>query len=33
MKQDYIEAIKTLLGKCEDIGLLDLIYRLLVRSA
>jgi hypothetical protein len=31
-KQEYIEAISTLMQECEDIALLDLIYQLLVKS-
>ena len=32
MKEDYIEKIVELLHKCNDISLLDFIYRLLIKS-
>lgn len=32
MHQEYVEAIKHLLEKCQDIGLLDLILKLLQKS-
>ena len=32
MKEDYIEKIVELLRKCNDISLLDFIYRLLIKS-
>lgn len=32
MKQEYIKAITELLEQCEDIGLIDLIYKIMQRS-
>lgn len=32
MKQEYIDKIVDLLNKCNDISLLDLIWRILVKS-
>lgn len=32
MKEEYIEKINILLKKCNDIPLLDLIYKLLNKS-
>lgn len=32
MHQEYVEAITPLLDKCTDIGLLDLILKLLQKS-
>ena len=32
MKEDYIAKITELLHNCNDISLLDFIYRLLVKS-
>lgn len=32
MKQEYIQAIDKLMTENEDIGLLDFIYQLLVKS-
>ena len=32
MHQEYIEKIQQLLDKCSDIGLLDLILKLLEKS-
>ena len=31
MKQEYIKAITELLEKCEDMGLIDLIYKIMQR--
>lgn len=31
-KKEYKTEIKKLLNRCEDIGLLDLIYKLLCKS-
>ncbi len=33
MKAEYIKAIVSMLEKCEDISLLDLIFQLLRKSA
>ncbi len=33
MIQDYIETIKSLLEKCEDIELLTIIFKLLQKSS
>lgn len=33
LKADYIEAINEEMQKCEDLELLDLIYKLLVKSS
>lgn len=33
MKQEYIEAITRKLDECEDLALLDLIFKLLCKSA
>lgn len=32
MKQEYIDRINALLQECEDIALLDLIMKLLIKS-
>lgn len=32
MKQEYIKAITELLEKCEDMSLIDLIYKIMQRS-
>lgn len=32
MKDDYIDRIVELLHKCNDIPILDFIYRLLIKS-
>lgn len=32
MKEEYIEKITNLLKKCNDLSLLDLIYKLLNKS-
>lgn len=32
MKAEYIKAITKLIGESNDIGLLDLIYQLLMKS-
>lgn len=29
MKEEYVESIKQMLEKCEDVALLDLIFQLL----
>lgn len=33
MKQDYIESINRLMENCNDLTLLDLIYRLMKKSS
>ncbi len=33
LKADYIKAINEEMQKCEDLELLDLIYKLLVKSS
>lgn len=33
MKEEYIEKIIVLLKSCNDVSLLDLIWKLLIRSA
>lgn len=33
MKEEYIEKIIVLLKSCNDVALLDLIWKLLIRSA
>lgn len=33
MKEEYIEKIIVLLKNCNDIALLDLIWKLLIKSA
>lgn len=32
MKEEYVAKIKELLHNCEDVVLLDLIYKLLLKS-
>lgn len=32
MKDEYLEKIHILLEKCEDLSLLDLVYKLLNKS-
>lgn len=32
MKKEYIKEIDKLLQQCDDIGMLDLIHKLLVKS-
>lgn len=32
MKEEYVEAITTMVGKCEDVALLDLIFQLLKKE-
>lgn len=32
MQQEYIEKIITLLGKCDDVSTLDLIYQILIKK-
>lgn len=32
MKEEYLEKIHNLLEKCEDLSMLDLVYKLLVKS-
>ena len=32
MPEDYVSKIKELLHNCEDVALLDLVYKLLLKS-
>lgn len=32
MKQEYIDAINKLLEECNDIELLDLVHKILIKS-